>query len=221
MFSIPSCGVCFHQFHPVIKPAKRITCGHVFCTECITQLVLRMEPCPLKCRSGVRLRFRDTRTLPFSVVPTSERDDCTAVADVVKAVASELQHLETSADENSKRVKILGSRITNQLSTLARFASSHRKGLANQKAALQKVYDAERLLQAEVDREQVLLAELAKAQQKFSEVSQACGSVDPDSSTGSALDVLAEISCGIRGVKRSREGLFELDERPSKRARFA
>ncbi|RXW18464.1 hypothetical protein EST38_g7389 [Candolleomyces aberdarensis] len=189
MSSIPTCGVCYTEVHPVDKPAKRIVCGHVFCTECITRLIFQMRPCPLKCRSGARLRFRDTRTLHFSIVPTTERDDRKAVADVVKAVASELQHLESSAEENSKRIKTLGHRVTNQLSTLSRFSPIHRSGLANQKDVMQKIWNAERLLQAEVEREKTLLGELEAAQQKFLELSQACGSVKYGPSE--SLDFLA------------------------------
>ncbi|KAJ2921439.1 hypothetical protein H1R20_g15652, partial [Candolleomyces eurysporus] len=218
MFPIPTCAVCYHQVHPVKRPAKRIVCGHLFCTDCLTKLILRKQPCPFKCRSGTLLRFRDTRTVPFSIVPTTERDDRAAVAHVIKAVADELQHLESSAEEKARRLNTLSRRVANQLSTLARFASGYRDRLANQKNELMIFRDIERHLQVEVGREKTLLEELTAAQHKLLKASQNCGSASADSCE--ALDLLTDLSCGIRGVKRSREGFSE-HERPSKRRRIA
>ena len=85
---------------------------------------------------------------------------------MIKAVADELRLLESSKEENATRLKVLGGRVANQLSTLSRFTTTYRIRLADQKDELMKLRDIERHLQVETAREKDLLRELTEAQHK-------------------------------------------------------
>jgi hypothetical protein len=75
----PACFVCTNEYDPVQRQPVRITCGHCVCAVCVGEIISRSDPCPLRCRSGVRLRYRDVRVVDISVVETTEDNDISAV----------------------------------------------------------------------------------------------------------------------------------------------
>ncbi|KAJ2911876.1 hypothetical protein MD484_g8542, partial [Candolleomyces efflorescens] len=218
MAGMPMCMVCYNQFHPIDRPAKIIDCGHTVCSDCALNLFLNKMPCPSKCNTVPLVRPRFTRTIPLSIVPTTRQEDRIAVAQAIKAVNDELHRLELLAEENAARLKTLGHRVTNQLSTLTRFSAAYRLAQADQKDELMKFKDIEYALRVETEREKALLEELAASQFKLLAVSPTRHSLGADSR--GALELLDGMSQNIRGVKRSHEESLEA-ERPSKRRRIA
>ncbi|KAJ2911306.1 hypothetical protein MD484_g9109, partial [Candolleomyces efflorescens] len=141
----------------------------MFMNLALFKLIMEGQSCPYKCRSGARLRFREARTLPFSIVPTDETEDYKAVlGSVIQAVALQRQKLQQIADDNSKRIKTLSTRVTNQTQALSRFAASTRKAIADQREVIGQLRIVEDRVSKEVSRERALLAELAAAQQRLS-----------------------------------------------------
>ncbi|KAJ2926232.1 hypothetical protein H1R20_g10854, partial [Candolleomyces eurysporus] len=231
MSSLPSCSVCTNAIHPIDRPAKHIVCGHVFCSECIFQLIIEEKSCPYKCQSGARLQFRGARTLPFSIVSTSESEDYTAVLGVIQAVSLQRQNLQQLADNNSKRIKILSACITNQTSSLSRFAASTRKATANQKEALQRLGGTEGRLLQEIEREKTLLAELAAAQHRLSQVKASLSKARSSNilcglgAAGKGIPLtpgLADAASVLCKRKRDHTSLSKhYDPRPTRRRRIA
>ncbi|KAJ2911850.1 hypothetical protein MD484_g8557, partial [Candolleomyces efflorescens] len=189
----PACFVCTNDFDPVQRQPVRITCGHCVCAVCVGEIISRRDACPFRCRSGVRLRYRDVRVVDISVVETTEDNDIPAVLDLNRSLVAYRRMLREVAERNTMRIAQLDSRIAVQQDTLSRFFLRVRASVHEQKAMLYSLHSSENRLRAEVEHESFLLGELASLQTKLRQLKK-------DSTLNSTLnlDLLSDVACAAR-----------------------
>ncbi|KAJ2911831.1 hypothetical protein MD484_g8583, partial [Candolleomyces efflorescens] len=185
----PSCFVCTNEYDPVERQPVRIACGHCVCALCMDEIVSRSTGCPLRCRAGARLRYRDARVVDISVVETNEHNDIAAVVDLNRSLVVYRRMLLELVDRNITRSKRLENCISVQQETLSRFSLQIRTAVRDQKGALYMLKHSENRLRAEVEHEKVLLDELATLQRQLRTAAAArAGAASADGDTAGGAD---------------------------------
>ncbi|KAF5313366.1 hypothetical protein D9611_008593 [Ephemerocybe angulata] len=228
--ALPACFICKDGFHPIDLPAKRIICGHCVCPVCADQLILRRGSCPSKCRGNVRIRRRELRTLHISITTTTEDEDEEAALSVILSLLQNRAHLRDLEASKSDQLAHLSKLVSNQLSTIDRYASFYRRAAATRQEAALELSHANRDLRTALVQERNLVADLKAAERKLliargetpgpEEEEESITLADPEENSG--LGLLQDD--GYR--KRSREALNDDDElaenaRPAQRARVS
>ncbi|KAF6755609.1 hypothetical protein DFP72DRAFT_847333 [Ephemerocybe angulata] len=228
--ALPACFICKDGFHPIDLPAKRIICGHCVCPVCADQLILRRGSCPSKCRGNVRIRRRELRTLHISITTTTEDEDEEAALSVILSLLQNRAHLRDLEASKSDQLTHLSKLVSNQLSTIDRYASFYRRAAATRQEAALELSHANRDLRTALVQERNLVADLKAAERKLliargetpgpEEEEESITLADPEENSG--LGLLQDD--GYR--KRSREALNDDDElaenaRPAQRARVS
>ncbi|RXW14343.1 hypothetical protein EST38_g11514 [Candolleomyces aberdarensis] len=163
----PACFVCTEEYDPVKRQPLRISCGHCVCALCIAEIIALSGACPLRCRSGAPICYRDIRAVDTSVVETTEEDDIPAILDLDRALVNHRRMLRELIDRNATHIAEMASRVSSQQDTLSRFSLWIRSTVRDQKVVLYTLHNSENRLIAELEHEKYLLNELAVLQTKY------------------------------------------------------
>ncbi|KAG2003771.1 hypothetical protein CC2G_004349 [Coprinopsis cinerea AmutBmut pab1-1] len=118
-----SCLICLENFDIDTVAPVILACHHIFCFNCVRNLIQRDMACPFRCPGGP-VTPPDVTPTNFSIISTSSADNKQVVSDAVDNAVRHRRHWEGTLSSLTAETRRLTGLLCNQRTTLERFSQS-------------------------------------------------------------------------------------------------
>ncbi|KAG2003773.1 hypothetical protein CC2G_004351 [Coprinopsis cinerea AmutBmut pab1-1] len=118
-----SCLICLENFDIDTVAPVILACHHIFCFNCVRNLIQRDMACPFRCPGGP-VTPPDVTPTNFSIISTSSADNKQVVSDAIDAARRCLGQVETIEQSQLSMQSFVDNRLSSQADSLGRQAIS-------------------------------------------------------------------------------------------------